>query len=733
MTMIGTFEVLNRDLPSRLGRLAADPVTLVCLLLAADALANPYRGLYHDSSLYAVQVMERIHPGSFAGDLYLRYGSQDRYSLFTPLMAPLVHLFGLHATFFCVYLASKTMLFWGLVRLTRVLISNHVALILALIHLAIVPVAFGGNDIFHVNESFLTPRLASCAFVLLAMERMLTGRMVIALGLLLGSLLLHPLMTVGGILPAGLWWGARYCSRRQFAWLSLSALALAALVIGIEPLGNRLFGHMDEVWRTINFEMCFFIRPAIWEWDDWVRIGLECAFVVWAACQCPDRRLAMFWSAVLGSAVIGLIGSLIAVNSHYLLLIQASPYRTLWLLELLAIPAGYEMAARLWQGGGHRSRAGSLVVVLLLTLNWNCDLWKSAGLISLALLGLAALYRGFAQVPRTSDWLWRSTRFVFLATIGCMLVYNILDVCDQFRIKPSFDLEMLPASTVMNPSLSLFKLPLVLLIIIAYLLALRIAGKGLTLRLPLLLFCAGYQALLLWSPSSFWYAKRFEVRDAHVRYVDSILSHRVVGRGKPLTIFWPTRVDNIWFRTRNHSYFHFAQMCGCAFNRGTAVEGSRRFSLVLPFEFETLNRLQIGKGRKTAPVAGRKPEGLVRSPGKEDLLRLCRESNLDFIVLKRAINHLYSSWDGYYYLYDCEQLRKHFSDDGLHIRNRPHVEPANHPDAARKSRSRSRRADWAEEQDSIVRDESASHSGITTSRNRAKPDGTEPREAIGIP
>ena len=262
MTMIGTFEVLNRDLPSRLGRLAADPVTLVCLLLAADALANPYRGLYHDSCLYGVQVMERIHPGSFAGDLYLRYGSQDRYSLFTPLVAPLVHLFGLHAAFFCVYLASKAMLFWGLVRLIRVLISNNVALILALIHLAIVPVAFGGNDIFHVNESFLTPRLASCAFVLLAMERMLAGRMVIALGLLLGSLLLHPLMAVGGIVPAGLWWGARSCTRRQLAWLSLSAVALAALVIGIEPLGNRLFGHMDEVWRTINFEMCFFIRPA---------------------------------------------------------------------------------------------------------------------------------------------------------------------------------------------------------------------------------------------------------------------------------------------------------------------------------------------------------------------------------------------------------------------------------------------------------------------------------------
>ena len=154
-------------------------------------------------------------------------------------MAPLVQLCGLHVAFFCVYLASKALLFWSLLRLTRVLISSNLALVLALIHLAIVPVAFGGNEIFHVNESFLTPRLSSCALVLLALERLLAGRNAAAVLLLLGSLVLHPLMAVGGILPAGLWWLARRCTRRQFVWLALTAVALAALVIGIKPLGNR--------------------------------------------------------------------------------------------------------------------------------------------------------------------------------------------------------------------------------------------------------------------------------------------------------------------------------------------------------------------------------------------------------------------------------------------------------------------------------------------------------------
>src|SRR5271157_4412601 len=227
VTMTRPFDPLSGNLESRLERLASDSGTMVCLLPAANALVGPYRGLDHDSRLYAVQILERIHPGSFAGDLYLRYGSQDRYSLFTILIAPLVQLCGLHVTFFCVYLANKALLFWGLLRLTRVLISSNLALVLALIHLAIVPVAFGGNEIFHVNESFLTPRLSSCALVLFALERMLAGRIVVVGLLLVGTFLLNPLMAVGGVLPAGLWWLARRCTARQLVWLGLAAVALA--------------------------------------------------------------------------------------------------------------------------------------------------------------------------------------------------------------------------------------------------------------------------------------------------------------------------------------------------------------------------------------------------------------------------------------------------------------------------------------------------------------------------
>jgi hypothetical protein len=679
--MMLSIEGLVEELETRLERLAADPVTLVCLLLAANALVEPYRGLDHDSRLYAVQILERIHPGSFAEDLYLRYGSQDRYSVFTILMAPLVQLCGLHVTFFCVYLVSKALLFWSLLRLSRVLISSNLAVILALIHLAIVPVAFGGNEIFHVNESFLTPRLSSCALALLALERMLAGRIVVVGLLLLGSLVLHPLMAVGGILTSGLWWLARRCTARQLVWLAVAAVALTTLVTGLEPLGDRLFGHMDDVWHTITLQICFYIRPVRWWWSDWIRIALGCGFVVWTAAQCRDRRLATFWAAVLGSALIGLIGSLIAVNSHYLLLIQTSPYRTLWLLELLAIPAGYGLAAHLWQCGSQQSRSTSLVIVLLLTLNWAGDLGASASMILLSLLVFAVVSRGFAKLARHSDWFWRSTQNAFLASSGFMLLFNLIHLAMLFGTEPPIGLEHHPVLIAMHLSGILYMLPIIILFTCGFLVLYHVAGQCMHLRFLLLACCAGYQALLVCAPNSDWYGRHFDVQHRHVQFVGSKLSNRVSGRSKPLTIYWPTSVNDIWFGTGNNGFYSIMQMTGCAFNRGTAVEGYRRAALALPFEFERLRTFGPSNEWLIAFEDLFPARSPVQSPQEEDLLRLCEDADLDFVVLRYPIKNLYCASDGCYYIYDCAQLRSLLSEAGVHGQSYPDGRPSVNADS----------------------------------------------------
>ena len=61
----------QRTWPARLGGLAERPLVLLCVALALNALTQPYAGLTHDARLYAVQVAERLNPGSYAADRFL--------------------------------------------------------------------------------------------------------------------------------------------------------------------------------------------------------------------------------------------------------------------------------------------------------------------------------------------------------------------------------------------------------------------------------------------------------------------------------------------------------------------------------------------------------------------------------------------------------------------------------------------------------------------------------------
>src|SRR5262249_14838868 len=118
---------------SALESLADRPILLVCALLAANAFTQPYRGLQHDARLYAAQVLERSEPGTLDLDLYLRYGSQDRYTIFSAVLLPVVRLIGLEPAFLLAYLACKVLFFLALTRLVLALIDDRLAAVLSLL------------------------------------------------------------------------------------------------------------------------------------------------------------------------------------------------------------------------------------------------------------------------------------------------------------------------------------------------------------------------------------------------------------------------------------------------------------------------------------------------------------------------------------------------------------------------------------------------------------------------
>jgi hypothetical protein len=650
--------LLDRLFPI-LERLAASPLTLVSVMLAVNGLAQPFSGMSHDARLYGVQAMEVVTPGTYDQDLYLLYGSQDRYSVFTRLLTPLVAALGVHLSFFLVYLASKALLFGAAVRLMYALVPDRAAVALGAVFVALAAVPYGGNEIFHVNESFLTPRLAACALVLFGLEQVLADRPVWSLLFLAGALVLHPLMAVGAFLTWTVYFLSRRLTSRQLAGVALLLTGAGVFVLARQSLATRIFGQVDDEWRDVILQICFFIRPASWSALDWARIAWGFVVVV-AAVSGFARSSARFLLAVVATAVIGLIGSVVAVQTHYLLLIIGSPYRALWLLEFLALPLGFAWVVHLWRRGTSGGRAAALSLLPLAAIDWGVQAVAGLGLFVFAFLVLTVYRRGLDRRPRRPAWLWPTARASFLIGFFLMAAYDgvVLAVLFFVRPDPALDLDIHPVNVLLAASRTLFQLPVLVAVCFAAGRVVGAFGPPRRARVALLAVWAGYQALLFGLSLSPWYGRTFSRDYRQMEFVAHHLGRLADVPNHGATVYWPTDVRVIWFDLGARGYYNWVQMSGCGFNRGTAVEGRRRALLVRKFELEAVRSSPLVQPWWDAAYRSYYEAADAGPPTRADLLALCQDERLDFVVVEQEFEGLSCASDGRLYLYDCRRIRE---------------------------------------------------------------------------
>src|SRR5688572_1866806 len=75
--------------------MAVAGVTLAAAYMVVWLIRWNYGGLEDDAMLYALQALARSHPNLGAHEIFLRYGSQDDYTIFTPVFAWLMNRIGL--------------------------------------------------------------------------------------------------------------------------------------------------------------------------------------------------------------------------------------------------------------------------------------------------------------------------------------------------------------------------------------------------------------------------------------------------------------------------------------------------------------------------------------------------------------------------------------------------------------------------------------------------------------
>src|SRR5216684_3480492 len=173
-------------------------LSLALMLVTLWLLMHGYRGLTGDGQIYAFQALARLHP-HLTTDLYLQNTSQDRFTIFSPLYARLIGLFGLEkaarllTVLFTVWLWAAA---WSLARA----ITGRDAAWLGAAFLLIVAGNYGGSGVFQLSEPYLTARLPAEALTVTALACQARGMQRLGLLLAMGALFVHPLIALPGLL-----------------------------------------------------------------------------------------------------------------------------------------------------------------------------------------------------------------------------------------------------------------------------------------------------------------------------------------------------------------------------------------------------------------------------------------------------------------------------------------------------------------------------------------------------
>jgi hypothetical protein len=99
-------------------------------------------------------------------------------------------------------------------------------------------------------------------------------------------------------------------------------------------------------------------------------------------------------------------------------------------------------------------------------------------------------------------------------------------------------------------------------------------------------------------------------------------------------------------------------MSGCAFNRATAIEGTRRATIVRNFELANTREWQaLPPDWQSAHENFFRMTGKLTPPTKQDLFDLCQDEIVDFVVIQQNFDGLHIATDGKWHVYDCKQIR----------------------------------------------------------------------------
>jgi len=597
------------DWSARLASLRVPSMAAALLIAALWMLARPYRGVRHDAVLYVGQTLSRLMPDSIGHDLFLVYGSQDRYSIFSRIMAPLAQWLGVANSQTVVLFICQIAFVAGCWLLMADLPSRFVRWC-AMLALVAVSHTYGGDGRVSFAEPFLTARVVAEPLLLLALVLLVRGRAAAAAAITLVAAAVHPLIA----LPV-LTTGWIYLCLRDARWLwGLAAVAAAAALgaFGIAPF-DALWRRYDPDWLAVVKSANSLVFMANNTIRDWAPTAFDIVVLLLAARRLAGSATAHLIKAVLICALaFTLLWGLGADLLRNVLVTELQLWRAFWLTHLLGVLLLPFLLLDFWARGsvGRWCAAAFVLAAVAVTANlgtgWLCVVWC---LLPMGLLRFpAAVAPGIVRLATVVTWL--ATGIVTLL-VGWQTLHVVATLGDRFNGASGFQVAM---------GLSVFTAG------VGYLALRGLAADG-KWRIASIV---AVLALLAWGVAS------WDQRSDWQRFVENGLEEKGLpfeGLIPPTaTVYWDDSLFEPWMLLHRPQFYDPLQGAGALFNRPNAMEVTARRTVITPLlvQRDICNAVASLTGAEASGPSACAPDiGVLRE--------LCRPAgHPDFLVFRSS-------------------------------------------------------------------------------------------------
>jgi len=598
--------------------------TILATTLLASGLwlaQHPYLGLYQDAVIYALLSARQLNPDAYARDLFFLFGSQDGFSIFSPLYALLIGQVGLDAAARMLVLVGGGLWILACVGISRTLLGDTWYARLCALFLATTSLAYTPNlNTFTLNETIATARQLAIPLGLMSVAFAFPGRQVAAGVTGLVATLIHPLIGIWALvfLLAGAW---------TDRWLMVAVAATFVIFLsGRLWLPTDVLDLMEPHWEAVLRASTadVFLGPL-----GILRLGQIVALigVLWLGGRHGNIRVRRGY--LLMALLLSMATLLAEICSYFLpirLVLQIQPWRVMWLAIPIATVAFCDLAGQAWRAGAQHLAA----FCVLAALAWSFEAVRAMlPYAAIAVMGIPAFAGYWLTVHK---WLnahrpVAMTALVVLVLVTLPVYYLSMEIAGASLHAPLF-----ASAPVIDGFLICGG-----------------AGLGLAFFAVALGFRpTRYGVLLLSLPLVVYAASHWDARSPFLKMTEG---NYLSAPGKPTqpgqaihcgdVVFWPGRGMDVWFGLGTANYAIDRQTTGLVFSAGKTAEARRRLERISlasvlageGAEFEAMARGQLATALS---VAHRDPlnvnsygDGVPTAAG---VAYLCQDAELDWVV-----------------------------------------------------------------------------------------------------